>query len=61
VAALANDGVHSSWRHPERALFRRQRILHRMHDAGALGEAKLAAEPPPAEPRRSPGGPDAPE
>jgi membrane peptidoglycan carboxypeptidase len=71
IAALANNPAHSPWRHPERALFRRQWILHRMREAGALDDAQLAtalAAPlgvqgavEPATPAAKPGSPDDPE
>ena len=33
---------YSPWRHPERALKRRDFVLHRMREAGALDDAQLA-------------------
>lgn len=72
AGVMGSGSMHSPWRHPDRALFRRQWILHRMHDAGALDDAGLAAalaaplgvvgaaEPPPKQPGKPPG-PDDPE
>jgi membrane peptidoglycan carboxypeptidase len=71
VAALANNGAHSPWRYPERALFRRQWVLHRMREAGALDDVQLAAAlasplgvqaaAEPAAPTARPGSPEDPE